>query len=175
MNIKYVPLLSLLCVAGAQAETATKQFDIATKEYRNCRNSWENLCGYGLKTYDLESKAFEQARQEFLNPHRENLQKEKKKSAAHRYRWQDTYWWNLKNIQKNDQKMSCKIDSHKVIIEAFEDKNGYNFLNSNKSTDEFAEHTLNNMLTTKNELSESQLKYMFAAKYEIMEMIKQQS
>lgn len=174
MNIKHISLLSLLCVASTQAETAPeKKFDIATKEYRNCRKSWPHF--FGQTTCDEESKAFEQAKEEFLNLEREHLQKNTTECLEYCNKFGHTFYWGWPNIQKKYCEMYFKMDGHKVIIEAFDDENGDTFLNSNKSTDEFAGHALNNYkFRVRNELSEHQLSYMDKAHSEIMEMIKQQ-
>lgn len=201
MNIKHI-LSLLLCIAGTYTETAQKSFiftsddgylncpnanvqveatvqkklDIAANAYRNRLKSWENLYGYGSKTFDEESEAFKQTLEEFLKPHHKNLQEEKEKCQKYFDKWKDTYWLILPNIQKKYHGMFFKFNGHNAIIEAFNDENGDTFLKSNKSTDKFAEDALNNMITklTVKAGRKDLFDYGHSITYKIMEMIKQQ-
>jgi len=179
MNIKYVSLLSLLCAASAQAESAPKKIDIAKKAYFDCRNSWWHE--YGLTKCDAELKAFEQARQEFLHPHRENIDKNIAEYREYKQKQDNAYPWHREFGNQEIQKTCFKIYGHTQIANAFDRKNEHDFLNSNKSTEELSKQILDEYLSINNiDMAEIIYNYdfntnnMHKAKYEIMEMIKQQ-
>lgn len=181
MNIKYVSLLSLLCVAGAQCteKIARKKIDTAKAAYFDCRNSYRYALG--LTACDAELKAFEQTRQEFLNPHRENIDKNTAKLKEYKQKQADAYPWHREFGNQEIQKTYFKTWGHSKIIDVFDRKNEHDFLNSNKSTEELSKQILDEYYSIDNiDIAEIIYNYDFStnsmhkAKDEVMQMIKQQ-
>lgn len=147
MNIKYVSLLSLLCVVGAQCteKTAPKKIDIAKKVYLDCRNSWEMR----LTGCNSQLKAFEQAKQEFLLPHREEMDKGISANNYFNKMIAEEYFWNRANLEVSRDAHYFKTWGHGWIVEAFDGRDHKNdFLNSDKSAEEFSNQVLDNRFCT---------------------------
>jgi hypothetical protein len=160
MNIKHISLLSLLCIVSAQCteKTTPKKIDIAKKAYLDCREYLSK------KTTECNSelKAFEQTKQEFLQPHREKMHDGISAHKRYNEAFRHTSSWNIPALEVSRNANYFETWGHGLIVEAFDGRNNYDFLYSDKSVEEFSNQILNEPFCTDHS---SYVKYMLGNRF----------
>ena len=189
MNIKYISLLSLLCIASAQCteKIAKKELDTAKEKLVNCQGSWR----YGITTScSNELKAFEQAKQEFLKPHREKMNEGIKANNEFKKKIAKAFW-NRATLEVSRDANYFETWGHGWIVEGFDGRDHkHDFLYSDKSAEEFSnqvldkrfctgessyvEDLLGNGIMLQAEIQDKHQDHIDSARSDIKKMIKQQ-
>ena len=147
MNIKYVSLLSLLFVTGANAMSPGKKLENTRNDFRYCNQSlWRHNC-------NEQEKAFKNAKAEFLTIHRE---KRNKGIEASRQCYRDSETripltfvkrYYEKKAQQKHLPAILEAWGSGWIVEALDGRSSYNFLLDAQSTTQFCDKVLEDVMT----------------------------